>query len=61
MLDPMDLIDPELRPIPPQPGCEPSMQIYQDHRRVRNEKTHALYIIFAGEYYIRKFPEYTMF
>ena len=34
MLDPMELLDPELRPIPPQPGCEPSMQIYQDHRRV---------------------------
>ena len=32
----MDLLDPELRPIPPQPGCEPSMQIYQDHRRVSN-------------------------
>ena len=38
MLDPMDLLDPELRPIPPQPGCEPSMQIYQDHRRVRKLK-----------------------
>ena len=36
LLDPMDLLDPELRPIPPQPGCEPSMQIYQDHRRVSN-------------------------
>ena len=34
MMDPMDLLDPELRPIPPQPGCEPSMQIYQDHRKV---------------------------
>ena len=33
-MDPMDLLDPELRPIPPQPGCEPSMQIYQDHRKV---------------------------
>ena len=38
MLDPMDLLDPELRPIPPQPGCEASMQIYQDHRRVSTNK-----------------------
>ena len=38
MLDPMDLLDPELRPIPPQPGCEPSMQIYQDHRKVGERK-----------------------
>lgn len=37
MLDPMDLLDPELRPIPPQPGCEPSMQIYQDHRRMATD------------------------
>lgn len=28
----VELLDPELRPIPPQPNCQQSMQIYEDHR-----------------------------
>ena len=31
----VDLLDPDLRPIPPQPNCQESMQIYDEHRLVR--------------------------
>jgi hypothetical protein len=27
------LLDPDLRPVPPQPNCADSMQIYQNHRQ----------------------------
>ena len=30
----VDLLDPDLRPIPPQPNCADSMQIYQNHRQM---------------------------
>ena len=30
----IDMLDPDLRPIPPQPNCPQSMQIYEDHRLV---------------------------
>eukprot|EP00096_Caligus_rogercresseyi_P002586 TRINITY_DN1477_c0_g1_i1.p1 TRINITY_DN1477_c0_g1~~TRINITY_DN1477_c0_g1_i1.p1 ORF type:complete len:184 (+),score=68.71 TRINITY_DN1477_c0_g1_i1:341-892(+) len=33
----IELIDPELRPIPPQPNCPQSMQIYEDHRQLASE------------------------
>ena len=32
----IDMLDPELRPIPPQPNCPQSMQIFEDHRVVRS-------------------------
>jgi len=32
----VDLIDPELRPVPPQPNCPRSMQIYKTHKLVKN-------------------------
>ena len=28
----VEMLDPELRPIPPQPNCPQSVQIYNDHR-----------------------------
>ena len=31
----VELLEPELKPIPPQPNCPESMQVYQDHRLVR--------------------------
>ncbi len=30
----VDMLDPELRPVPPQPNCPDSMQIYQNHRQM---------------------------
>ena len=30
----VELLEPELRPVPPQPNCRQSVQIYQDHRLV---------------------------
>lgn len=33
----IELLDPELRPIPPQPNCAQSMQIYEDHRRMASD------------------------
>ena len=30
----VDLLDPDLRPVPPQPNCADSMQIYQNHRQM---------------------------
>jgi len=32
-----DLLSPDLRPIPPQPNCPQSMQIYEDHRKLAAE------------------------
>ena len=29
-----EMLSPDLRPIPPQPNCPQSMQIYEDHRKV---------------------------
>ena len=30
----VDMLDPDLRPVPPQPNCPNSMQIYQNHRQM---------------------------
>ncbi len=32
--DAVSLLHPDLRPVPPQPNCSDSMQIYQNHRKV---------------------------
>ena len=29
-----ELLSPDLRPVPPQPNCPQSMQIYEEHRKV---------------------------
>lgn len=36
--DAVSLLDPDLRPVPPQPNCSDSMQIYQSHREVFKRK-----------------------
>uniref|UniRef100_A0A0K2UZJ2 Mitogenactivated protein kinase kinase kinase 7like [Apis florea] n=1 Tax=Lepeophtheirus salmonis TaxID=72036 RepID=A0A0K2UZJ2_LEPSM len=33
----VELIEPDLRPVPPQPNCPQSMQIYHDHRQLASE------------------------
>ena len=30
-----ELLTPDLRPVPPQPNCHQSMQIYEEHRKVK--------------------------
>ena len=30
----VDMLDPDLRPVPPQPNCPDSMQIYHNHRQM---------------------------
>merc|ERR1712126_627137 len=35
-----DFLSPDLRPIPPQPNCAQSMQIYEDHRKMAAEYMH---------------------
>ena len=30
----VDQLDPDLKPVPPQPNCPESMQVYEDHRLV---------------------------
>ena len=34
----VEMLDPDLKPVPPQPNCPQSMQIYDDHRRVSASK-----------------------
>ncbi len=31
----VDLLEPDFKPVPPQPNCPESMQIYHDHRMVK--------------------------
>ena len=31
-----EFLSPDLRPIPPQPNCPQSMQIYEEHRQVNS-------------------------
>jgi len=32
-----ELLSPDLRPVPPQPNCPQSMQIYEEHRKMAAE------------------------
>jgi len=35
-----EFLDPDLRPVPPQPNCPQSMKIYEDHRQMAAEYLH---------------------
>ena len=34
----VELLDQDLRPVPPQPNCPESMQVYEEHRMVSSNK-----------------------
>ena len=57
----VDQLDPDLKPVPPQPNCPESMQVYEDHRLVSttnysNKISNTEYPICIDGYILMKLP-----